>query len=66
MKVPELLIAARDLTSRLSSLQRSDISPLREVIRALNTAYYVNSSPLVSDSEYDALFRALKSLEDLY
>lgn len=39
------------------------ITQLREQLRAHNIAYYVNDAPMVSDAEYDALFRELEALE---
>lgn len=53
----------QSLLHRKNALSREDVPALREAIRALNHAYYVESTPLVSDSEYDALFHALKGLE---
>ena len=39
---------------------------LAQVIRRYNNAYYNADAPLVPDSEYDRVFRALKDLEDAY
>src|SRR6476660_201311 len=40
-----------------------EIDDLREVLRFHETRYYIQNDPLVSDFEYDSLFKALESLE---
>lgn len=42
------------------------IEELRELIRKYDYAYYVISQPLVSDYEYDRLFKELEDLEKQY
>lgn len=42
------------------------VAELRETIRRLDVAYYVENEPLVPDAEYDRLFRELESLEAQY
>jgi DNA ligase (NAD+) len=42
------------------------INALREVINYADWKYYVQSEPTLSDSEYDALFKKLKHLEEKY
>jgi DNA ligase (NAD+) len=42
---------------------KNKIEKLRQKIRALNVAYYGRGESLVSDSEYDALYRELVRLE---
>jgi len=66
MQPSQLLAQTTELLSRISSLGKSDISPLREVLREHNRLYYTEQSPIISDSEYDTLFRALKNLEERY
>lgn len=39
------------------------LNQLKEKVRSYDIAYYVNDEPLVSDSEYDRLFRQLIELE---
>ncbi len=39
---------------------------LREQIRAADHAYYVLDAPILTDAEYDALFRELQALEALF
>ena len=47
-------------------LIKSRIEFLREEIKKHNRAYYQNDAPLITDAEYDELFRELKSLENAY
>lgn len=42
------------------------INQLREAIRAHDYRYYVLNDPVISDAEYDALFRELQELETAY
>lgn len=42
------------------------VEELREVIRYHDYKYYVQASPVISDYDYDRLFRALKELEKRY
>ena len=62
----ELLSRTTDLLSRKTSLNESDISELQELLREHNRLYYTEQSPIISDQEYDMLFRALKTLEQTY
>ena len=45
---------------------RDRVAALREQIERHNHEYYVLDAPLVSDAEYDALFRELQELETRY
>jgi len=45
---------------------KDDIDALREVINYADRKYYVQDEPVLSDSEYDALFKQLKVLEGEY
>ncbi len=47
-------------------LTASDIPEIRELLREHNRLYYVESAPVVSDVEYDRLFRLLVSLEEKF
>jgi DNA ligase (NAD+) len=49
-------IAAGEVTTH-------DIAPLREVLRFHEHRYYVMSDPLISDFEYDSLYKQLEALE---
>jgi len=52
------------MSSRRSAKQ--EIETLREEIRHHNFRYYVLDAPLISDAEYDRLFRRLAKLEEEY
>jgi len=47
-------------------LIKSRIDFLREEIKKHNKAYYQNDAPIISDAQYDELFRELRSLENTY
>ena len=49
-------IKAQDLTT-------SDVSALRDVLRFHEYRYYIMNDPLVSDFEYDQLYKSLEALE---
>ncbi|MBI5414287.1 NAD-dependent DNA ligase LigA [Candidatus Peregrinibacteria bacterium] len=44
----------------------SNVEFLREILRYHNAQYYLNDAPIISDHEYDALFRLLKMWEESY
>lgn len=54
-----------DLMKKLpgSSISPKDISVLRDVLRFHEYRYYILNDPLISDSEYDRLFKGLEKLE---
>ncbi|MET0039340.1 MAG: NAD-dependent DNA ligase LigA, partial [Dehalococcoides mccartyi] len=45
---------------------RTEIENLRREINRHNQLYYVQDNPEISDSEYDALLRRLKELEEAH
>ncbi|HUR31733.1 MAG TPA: NAD-dependent DNA ligase LigA, partial [Saprospiraceae bacterium] len=47
-------------------LSPKDISPLEELVRFHEYRYYVLNDPLVSDFEYDQLYKLLESLEEKF
>jgi len=49
-----------------SNLVEKDIAWLQEILREHNRLYYNEESPVVSDEEYDRLFKILKILEEKY
>src|SRR3984893_10766522 len=51
------------LISRLPDINEKDILSLRNVLRFHEWRYYVLSDPLISDYEYDQLYKALEKLE---
>ncbi len=46
------------------NIEKTEIEGLREVIIFHEWRYYVLHEPLISDSEYDALFKKLRILEE--
>lgn len=48
------------------NLTRDDIFSLQEIIREHNSLYYNSQDPVITDREYDDLFKILKSLEEKY
>ncbi len=50
----------------VSKVTRQDYDDLVELLRKYDYAYYVEARPLVSDAEYDALFRRLKAIEEAH
>lgn len=55
-----------DLLNRITELNESDIEPLQCVLREHNSLYYIKQSTIISDQEYDTLFKTLKNLETTY
>ncbi len=69
----ELIKLTRELLKRISEIRKSDLETaktyaeqLREVINYHDYKYYVQASPVISDYEYDQLFRTLRDLEKKY
>ena len=62
----KLLTQSDHYLKNLSKLSESDISGLQEVLREHNRLYYTEQSPVISDREYDELFKVLKNLEERY
>jgi DNA ligase (NAD+) len=48
---------------KAESLSASDLGELRDLLREHNRLYYVESAPVLSDTEYDRLFHLLSKLE---
>jgi DNA ligase (NAD+) len=51
------------LLAALPNIDKQDINLLREVLRFHEYRYYIMSDPLISDFEYDQLFKALEKIE---
>ncbi len=47
-------------------LQKEDINNLRLILNYHEWKYYINDNPVISDYEYDILFKKLQSLEEKY
>ncbi|NPB06740.1 MAG: DNA ligase (NAD(+)) LigA, partial [Aquificae bacterium] len=69
----ELQEKTRKLLSKLDEIKKASkeeakklVEELRDVIRYHDYKYYVQASPVISDYDYDRLFRALKELERKY
>lgn len=60
----ELVAKANNLTSKTELLGENDLNDIREVINFLDWQYYVSSDPVISDKEYDDLFKKLQSIEE--
>ena len=63
----ELQHAATNLLSQLksSAIQKEQIEELRAVLRFHEYRYYIQNDPLISDFEYDQLYKALEKLPEL-
>lgn len=66
MEISHLLTETNQLLSDIDHLSDSHIPLLQVVLRKNNQLYYMEESPIISDREYDILFRKLKSLEEEY
>ena len=69
----ELQEKTYELLRKLEEVKKADFETakklaeeLREVIRYHDYKYYVQTNPVISDYDYDRLFRALKELEKMY
>ena len=45
------------------SITAKDVEDLREVLRFHEYRYYIQNDPLISDFEYDSLYKSLEALE---
>jgi len=61
----ELQALSRSIYQRLSQkgLQIKDLGPLRQVLNFHEYRYYILNDPLLTDKEYDSLYKALEKLE---
>ncbi len=59
----QLTKTTNQLLGRISNIKERDILDLRNVLRFHEYRYYVLSDPLISDFEYDQLYKALEQLE---
>lgn len=55
--------ATSQLLAQLPQVDEKDINELREVLRFHEYRYYIMSDPLISDYEYDQLFKSLERIE---
>ncbi|HEX6182041.1 MAG TPA: NAD-dependent DNA ligase LigA, partial [Chitinophagaceae bacterium] len=61
--VKKLSKTTSDLIAALPAIGKQRIAELREVLRFHEYRYYITSDPLISDYEYDQLFKALEKIE---
>jgi len=61
-----LYAQAKHLLKEHSEDTATTIQELREVIRYADWKYYVQNEPMLSDFEYDSIFKKLKDLEHKY
>jgi len=61
----ELQDLSRSIYKRLTQkgLQIKDLAPLRQVLNFHEYRYYILNDPLLTDKEYDTLYKALEKLE---
>lgn len=55
-----------DFMKKGKEADKSSVSALREVLRFHEYRYYVQNDPIISDTEYDMLFKQLEKLEKEY
>src|SRR6266478_473586 len=58
--------AAGSVASRASEDPRREVDRLRQELEQHNYRYYVLDDPVVTDEEYDTLFRRLQALEEAH
>ena len=61
--IKKLSKATSELIAALPAIGKQRISELREVLRFHEYRYYITNDPLISDYEYDQLFKALEKIE---
>jgi DNA ligase (NAD+) len=59
----DLLSRSLSFLERAETLSKTDLPELRDLLREHNRLYYTESAPVLSDTEYDRLFRLLSDLE---
>ena len=62
-RTKELYQQTSEWLSNLDSIQSSAIEILRDILRWHEYRYYVQNDPLISDAEYDSLFKILQKFE---
>src|SRR5688572_20638452 len=61
--VKKLSKTTSELIAALPAIGKDRIGALRDVLRFHEYRYYILSDPLISDYEYDQLFKALEKIE---
>jgi len=62
-RTKELYQQTSEWLSNLDSIESSAIEILRDILRWHEYRYYVQNDPLISDAEYDSLFKILQKFE---
>lgn len=62
-RTKELQQQTAEWLSAPGSIQLTDIEDLRDILRWHEYRYYVQNDPLISDAEYDSLFKILQKFE---
>lgn len=62
-QVKKISKTSSQLLAVLPSINTKEIDSLREVLRFHEYRYYIQNEPLVSDFEYDQLYKALEKME---
>ena len=63
-KVKELQKLTNELIKKTGSVTHKEAGLLRDVLRFHEYRYYILNDPLISDYEYDQLYKALEKLEE--
>jgi DNA ligase (NAD+) len=63
-KVKELQKLTNELIKKTGSVSHKEAGQLRDVLRFHEYRYYILNDPLISDYEYDQLYKALEKLEE--
>ncbi|MDD2487757.1 MAG: NAD-dependent DNA ligase LigA [Candidatus Gracilibacteria bacterium] len=62
----DLIQKSNHYLKNIENLSKDDIIGLQEIIKEHNKLYYNEESPVITDKEYDDLFKTLKELEERY
>ena len=63
MEVQDILKISKELIEGSALPPEQQINQLSDVLRFHEHRYYVKNDPLISDFEYDSLFKLLQKLE---
>lgn len=61
-----LELTKKYLNSNIEELKKKDIKKIQELIKYHSDLYYNKEEPIISDKEYDDLFKLLQKLEDKF
>lgn len=67
MEIQELqTLSQKYLELDVEKIQQEELQVLSEIVKKHSELYYELESPIISDSEYDTLFKKLEYLEEKY